>query len=264
MPNPLTRIVLCSDAEGIPSLLAHMPRDCIAAIIGATIRPHSHAALQAKALEYGVPFFVQPRPQDTAAYTAFMDKLHACAPDSLLCSSYAMRVQPQMLALVKGQAFNIHAALLPKNRGPNPLQWALIHGDDVTGITLHMMDEGFDTGSIIAQESIHIAPNDTWVTLAQRVSDHMGPFIGRHLPALLTGHWNAIMQDIRNARINPRISKESFAIDFSSMSDKQVYDLIRAQITPLAGAYINTLQGRIHIREFVPLSEIAVLRARYV
>lgn len=261
MQRPLTRVALFGDGYGIPELLAHLTPVTVAAIVAASVRPASHEPLRLAAAHAGVPLLIQPHHNDVQAYSDFLDQLRARTPDGMLCHSYSMLLRPDMLAMVDNHAFNLHAALLPKNRGPNPVQWALIHGDSHAGITLHRMDEGFDTGPVIAQAQIEIAEEDTWVTLLERVKHATPPLLSRVLDSLVAGTWEAQPQDMQLARINPRIPSEGMPIDFARMDDRTIFNLIRAQVSPLKGAYIDTASGRLHIDTYTAMSDIAALRS---
>lgn len=263
MPDILTRLVLFGDDFGISNLMARIDSDRIACIVAASNRPHMHAPVQSMAQRAKVPFLIQPSFTDTASYAHFVGALSALSPDSAFSHSYSMLVQADILALVEGRAFNIHASLLPKNRGPSPLQWALIHDDAETGVTLHVMDTRFDGGAIIDQEPFPINDEDTWVTLTKRLAPATHSMLDRTLPTLLNGQWRTLLQDESRARANPRIDRDGLAIDFAHMTDRQVFNLIRAQVAPLKGAYIPHPEGRLYLPNFVPLIEIPALRASY-
>jgi len=262
MNAPLTRIALFGDHTGIPAMLSCLPRGVVVALVAASIRPQGHAPLAAIAKKLGVPLLLQPRIDD-AGYASFRDMLARLAPDALLCYSYSMLIREDILALAPGRGFNLHTSLLPLNRGPNPVQWALIHGDAETGVTLHVMDAGFDTGPIVAQRRVAIADEDTWISLLTRLQGEAKLLLADTLPDMLQGKWNARPQDETKARHNSRIPKTSFPIRFAAMDDRTVFNLIRAQIAPLAGAYVPTAEGNRHMTEFMPCSAIPQLRARY-
>ncbi len=262
MPQPLKRMLLLGDAFGLPQLLARIPNHVLAGIVVASNRPASYTPVAAFAEQRGLPLLVQPSFRDSHAYAAFIASLKDLRPDSILCHSYAMLVRKEMLDMVKGNAFNMHAALLPRHRGPNPIQWSLIHGDDCTGVTLHVMDAAFDTGDIIAQESITIHDDDSWVTLSQKLSVAAEGLLDANIETLIQGNWSRAPQDNTLAVHNKRISPESFLIDFATMDDRTIFNLIRAQISPLVGAYIETSNGRTHYPHMLSLEEIAQLRIR--
>ncbi len=203
-----------------------------------------------------MPLLVQPR-AGTPEYAQFVRAVADLHPDSLLCHSYSMRIRRDVLELVAGRAFNVHAALLPRHRGPNPIQWALIHGDAHTGVTLHVMDDDFDHGAIVAQQSLTIAVDDTWHSLAARVRAETAQLLDHALPALMRGEWQGTLQDEALALRNPRIGPQSLPIDFASMTDRQIVDLVRAQVAPLQGAYLFTDGGKHHFTEPLSMEDAA-------
>src|SRR5687767_14002523 len=95
------------------------------------------------AAAFGIPVWTQPRRQDVAP---FLGPLHSARPDLILVWSYTMRLPRPVLALPRLGAVNVHNGLLPEYRGRHVQQWALVNGEQETGLTLHYMDEGFDTG----------------------------------------------------------------------------------------------------------------------
>lgn len=259
---PIQRLLVVGDTYGVPEVLARVPSECVVGIIAAEIRPQYHEELKNLADGIGVPFLVQPR-VSSPNYLDFLSGVSKLCPDSLICHSYSMLIRSDVLNLVSGRAFNVHMALLPRNRGPNPIQWALIHSDQRSGVSLHVMDEGFDSGSIVDQESVDISDMDTWLTLFSRVKVAASKLLDRAMPSLLNGNWQASQQDERIALHNTRIPAVSFEIDFAVMSDNQIYNLIRAQVAPLKGAYLDTSSGRLRFTELLPLKKIAEMRRRY-
>lgn len=260
MATALSRFILFGDAFGVPQVMENVPRDIIVAAVAAHNRPASHQAVRSHAEKWGIPFFVQPRFGNTEAYQLFVSKLAALQPDAVLCHSYAMLIRQDILQLVEGHAFNLHSSLLPRNRGPNPIQWALIHGDQQTGVTLHIMDEGFDTGPIVMQQCVPIHDEDSWVTLSARISEANTVILKRALPLLISGQWHATIQDAALACTNTRISPESIEIDFQRMDDRTIFNLIRAQVSPLKGAYVESHRGRVHYDTYMSLSDVSALR----
>jgi methionyl-tRNA formyltransferase len=259
---PIQRLLVVGDTYGVPEVLARVPSGCVVGIIAAEIRPQYYEELKKLADGIGVPLLVQPR-VNSPNYCDFLSCLTKLSPDTLISHSYSMLIRGDVLSLVSGRAFNVHMALLPRNRGPNPIQWALIHGDQMSGVTLHMMDEGFDCGDIVDQESLYILNIDTWLTLFSRLKMAATILLDRAMPSLLNGDWQAVEQDERAALHNARIQPESFEINFSTMSDLQIYNIIRAQVAPLKGAYLDTPSGRVRFTEYLPLETIAGMRKQY-
>lgn len=256
------RIIVFSDSYGARPLLSLLPPDSVACLVSASIRPHDHSLVSSIAHQCGVMHLVQPR-VDADEYSSYLDALKNLEPDLILCHSYSMIVRDPVLDLVAGNAVNVHAALLPKNRGPNPIQWAIIRGETKTGISIHYMAHEIDAGDLIAQQEIPILESDTWVTLRDRLDEAMGPFLAAHIPSILSGTNGRSPQDPLQATVNPRLYADSPRIDWGVMSDREVFDLIRAQVKPLGGAYVDVDGKRTYFREYQTLREIAQLRRSY-
>lgn len=99
----------------------------------------------------------------------FKKKLLKLNPDIILIGSWGEKFTKEIYDLPKIATINAHPSLLPKYRGPNPYFWVIRNMESVTGVTLHLLDEGFDTGAILAQEEVKIFPSDTGESLKQRV-----------------------------------------------------------------------------------------------
>lgn len=261
--TPLRRILVVGDTYGVPALLMRLPEDRVVGIVAASIRPSHVEHLRALASKHGIPFFVQPRRDETEGRKMFLDGLRSLAPDSLICHSYSMIIPKDVLELVDGQAFNVHFALLPKNRGPNPVQWSIIRGEEETGITVHIMTERLDDGPIVDQITVPVAHSDTWVTLHEKMKNATEILLDRVLPRLLEGSWSSRPQVEGGATSNKRIPKESFEIDFRAMTDLEIYNLIRAQAHPLEGPFIMHAGKTLRFNRLLPFDEIAELRKQY-
>lgn len=92
-------------------------------------------------------------------YTNIQSQLRTLQPDVILVSCYARKLPLSLLSIAKIGSFNIHPSLLPSYRGPSPLFWQFRDGIDEFGVTIHRMDEGFDTGNIVSQKKIKIPDN---------------------------------------------------------------------------------------------------------
>lgn len=102
--------------------------------------------------------------------SAFLEKIKACKADIAIVCSYGKLFPPEFLAAVKDGFVNVHPSLLPKYRGGNPYSHVIINGEKETGVTLHFMDEHFDTGDIIMQQKIQITDKDTMGTIFNRLN----------------------------------------------------------------------------------------------
>lgn len=99
----------------------------------------------------------------------FRKKLLRLNPDIILVGSWGERFEKETFNIPKIATINVHPSLLPKYRGPNPYFWVIRNMEQETGVTFHIMDEGYDTGAILAQEIVKIYPSDTGKSLKQRL-----------------------------------------------------------------------------------------------
>lgn len=98
----------------------------------------------------------------------FRKKLLELNPDIVLVGSWGEKFKKATFDIPKIATINVHPSLLPKYRGPNPYFWVIRNQEQISGVTFHLMDEGFDTGAILAQEEIKIYPSDTGKSLKER------------------------------------------------------------------------------------------------
>lgn len=259
----LNRVLLFGDDVGINQLLHYMPKNKVAGLVAAFNRPGALEFIQNLAKEHDLPLLIQPPRNDQAAFEGFFRELTTWEGDGLIANSYSLLVPEEILGMVEGAAFNIHYALLPRNRGVNPVEWAIANGDETTGVSLHVMSNRFDEGDLVAQIEDPILPDDTWVSLVMRLYGKSMTLIEMTLPKLLTGDWDARAQNETAATYNAAIPKEGMEIDFKTMSDDRIYNIIRANVDPHQGAFIRVGNGKTYIRDFIARDYISRLRETY-
>lgn len=98
----------------------------------------------------------------------FKNALLKLNPDIILVGSWGEKISKEIYDIPKIAAINAHPSLLPKYRGPNPYYWVIKNQEQMSGVSFHLIDDGFDTGAILAQEEIKIFPSDTGKTLKER------------------------------------------------------------------------------------------------
>lgn len=161
---------------------------------------------------------------------------------------------PQTLRNI-APAIGLHASLLPDYSGGAPLVWAIINGENRTGITLFQMDEGVDSGPIIGQEEEDILATDTIGSLYTRIEERGLELLERYLPELATGTAELRVQDESARRIFPQRSPSDGWIDWNQDA-KAIDRFIRAQTRPYPGAFTSLADGRrLTIWSTVPLNE---------
>jgi methionyl-tRNA formyltransferase len=164
------------------------------------------------------------------------------APDVVFVIGWHQIVRPQAVQIPKLGMIGAHASLLPHNRGSAPINWALIKGEQVTGTTIFWLGESVDTGEIIDQRAIPIAPFDTVATLYERVAQTNRQLLVELLPRLMAGERPVRDQPFANGSVLPRRRPADGLVDWTQPASA-VYDFIRALTRPFPGAFAF-LEGR--------------------
>lgn len=163
------------------------------------------------ALEQGVPVF-QPESLKLADDQAVLRELDA---DLMVVAAYGLLLPKAVLQIPRLGCINIHASLLPRWRGAAPIQRAILAGDSVTGITIMQMDEGLDTGAMLARAECDIAPEDTGASLHDRMMQLGGQVLMATLPALLRNEIVPEPQDESLATYASKLNKQEADIDWT-------------------------------------------------
>ena len=146
------------------------------------------------ALKHNIPVYQPVRARDEA----FVEEMRTLKPDAMVVIAFGQILPKSLLDLPKYGCVNIHASLLPKYRGAAPIQWAVINGDEETGITTMMMDVEMDTGDMLEKTVIKLNPDETGGSLFDRLSLLGGDLILSTLSKLEKG------EITRSRRITPR------------------------------------------------------------
>jgi len=256
------KLVLFGDNVGIPQLLDLIPLAVIKGFVISATRPQYFNELKSLSSKNNIPLLVQPK-FGSPEYERFSEDFRKFDFDLLLCNCYSLIIRNDILENVKYNALNVHWALLPKNRGPNPTQWAIIKDEKKTGVTIHYMNDELDSGDIVSQVEEPISDADTWLSVNARLKNKAGLLIQQHIDLILEGMTSVYKQDESQATINKRLTPEFPKIDFDTMTDRQVFNLIRAQVHPLTGAFIKRGTDRIYLNSYTSLEEVKDLRKKY-
>jgi methionyl-tRNA formyltransferase len=185
-----------------------------------------------RALQLGLPI---AQPESIKNNDAFRAQLTAFKPDAIVVVGYGRIIPQWMLELPRLGNINLHASLLPKYRGAAPIQWAIARGETVTGVTTMKIDAGLDTGDILQQQEISIAPNDTAETLAPKLATVGANLMVETLSGLQRGSIHPRKQDHTQATLAPILKKEDGLIAFSSPA-AEILNRLRG-FQPWPGAY---------------------------
>ena len=165
------------------------------------------------------------------------ERIKEINPDLIVTCAYGQILPKDLLEIPRLGCINVHASILPKYRGAAPIQWSLLNGDSKTGVSLMYMDEGMDTGDIIATNSINIDTNDNVGSLHDKLSILGANLLKDNLDNIINETCNRIKQEDNKATYAPMITREMELID---LSDKgiNIINKIRA-FNPWPLAYIK-------------------------
>lgn len=190
------------------------------------------------AAKYGIPV-LQPQKIRTEE---FFDNIKNLNPDLICVVAYGKILPKNILDLPPHGCINVHASFLPKYRGAAPINWAIISGEKVTGITTMRMDEGMDTGDMLLRREMPIDDEDTGETLSEKLSEMGGEVLIETIKLFKEGRLDPIPQDHSQATYAPMLKKEDGNIDWKK-SAEEIRNLIRGAL-PWPGAY-TSLEGKL-------------------
>ncbi len=185
-----------------------------------------------KALEHNLTVY-QPR---RAREPEFIEQMRALNPDVMVVVAFGQILPKDILDIPKYGCINVHASLLPKYRGAAPIQWAVINGDAVSGVTTMQMDVGLDTGDMLLKTEVPLAEDETGGSLFDKLSTLGGELLIETLDKIQTGDIHPEKQDDSQAGEYARtLDKALGNVDFS-MSAAAIERLIRG-LNPWPSAY---------------------------
>ena len=238
--DPLRVVFMGTPAFAVPALRALVVRGHVVA--GVYTQPDRRAGRGQKltaspvkifAEEHGLPVF-QPRSlrQDVAAARSELADL---APDVVIVAAYGLFLPDEVLRLPRLGCLNIHPSLLPRHRGPSPVATAILDGDETSGVTIMLLDEGMDTGPILAQRETRISADETAEELTERLFE-----LGSELLVDTLDQWGREQilptpQNNDDASVTRRLQREDGRIDWSQSADS-IARRVRA-FTPWPGTF---------------------------
>ena len=198
--------------------------------------------VKAAATELGIPV-IQPSAVKTAE---FADQLKTYQPDFQVVIAYGRILTESVLAIPQFGTINIHASLLPKLRGAAPIHWAVINGEQETGVCSMLMDKGMDTGDVLLSAPEPIKPDDTAGSLHDRLAVKGAKILIETLKKFAERTIQPIPQDNSLATYAPMLNKDDGLINWNQ-SAGSIERFIRG-VTPWPGAY--TFSGEIRLKIF--------------
>jgi methionyl-tRNA formyltransferase len=165
-----------------------------------------------------------------------VDAIAAYRPDVITVSCFTLRVPPALLGLPRFGCVNVHPSLLPLNRGLDPVFWTLRRGERETGVTIHLMDEGYDSGPILLQERVAVPDGVRLPDFERQLSELGGRLLVRAIEGLVSGEIVPVPQDDRLATTAPEPTADDYVVR-TDRSAVWAYNFVRG-VAPLDGPLV--------------------------
>ncbi len=193
--------------------------------------------VKAAAQEYNIPVYQPLSLRKGEDAEASMNILRELAPELIVVVAYGQILPKEILELPEHKCINIHASLLPAYRGAAPIQWSVLNGEKVTGVTSMLMAEGLDTGDMLIKSETEIGEDETASSLHDRLSEMGAKVLLDTVNAIENGTLIAEPQDDALSSYAVRITKEMSALDFGRTA-QELHNVIRG----ITG--FTTLEGK--------------------
>lgn len=193
-------------------------------------------------LAHGIPLHHVRNINDPEAVST----LRGLSPDLVFCVGWTQLLRREILRLPRLGCVGFHGSALPRYRGRAPVNWAIIHGERETGNTMMLLDEGVDTGDILAQRLFPIDDDDTCATIYEKVARSEDEMIREVLPLIREGRMPRTPQDHAAATVMPKRRPADGVIDWSK-STRQLHDWVRALTHPYPGAFTHVNGTRLFV-----------------
>lgn len=175
------------------------------------------------------------QPEKVRKNEEFIEQIKALNPDVICVVAYGKILPKEILDIPKLGCINVHGSLLPKYRGAAPIQWAVLNGDKITGITTMYMDVGMDTGDMILKREVEIGENETTGELWDRLSKIGGELLVKTLKLIESGSAPREKQG-EDFSVAPMLNKDMAKIDWENKTAQEIKNLVRG-LNPIMGAY---------------------------
>jgi methionyl-tRNA formyltransferase len=257
--RPLIVVFMGSPEFAVPTLdaIASAPNFHVVQVVTQPDRPKGRGKrlaptpVRERAASRGLPVITMTKHD----YAEVVRRLAAFQPDFVVVASFGIILKKNLLDLPRYGCVNLHPSLLPRYRGVSPIQAAILAGDERTGCTTMLMDEGVDTGPVLLAESTAIDPRETAGTLERRLASLGAPLVVNTLEGMVSGAVQPVPQSNDLASYTRKIKKEHGAIDWSA-SAATLSRHIRA-MTPWPSAYSRLMDKRVIVLEAEVIPSVA-------
>lgn len=206
------------------------------------------------AIEKNIPIY---QPEKVRNNPEIIEKIKELNPEVICVVAYGKILPKEILEIPKLGCINVHGSLLPKYRGAAPIQWAVLNGDKITGVTTMYMDEGMDTGDIILKEEVEIEEDETTGELWGRLAEVGGELLVKTLEQIEKGTAPREKQG-DDFSIAPMLNKEMAKINWEEKTAIEIKNLVRG-LNPIMGTYSFLNGEKMKIWKIQSLSSVAFM-----
>ncbi len=189
------------------------------------------------AQQLGLPVLQPQKVKDPS----FLETFYSLKPDMVVVTAFGQILPGSIIDSPPLGCLNIHPSLLPRYRGAAPLNWSIIRGETKTGVTIMLMDEGMDSGDILAQEETPLGPAETYGELHDRLARQGAALLLKTIGQVISGKARRQTQDASGVTFAPRLTRETGKIRWQD-SASNIVNLIRG-LSPSPAAY-TSLEGQ--------------------
>ncbi|MDR2339269.1 MAG: methionyl-tRNA formyltransferase [Deltaproteobacteria bacterium] len=215
--GPWRLVFLGSGDFAVPSLeaLSKGP-DELSLVVASPPRPKGRGRKQAHmptalfAREAGLPLLESARPNDPEV----LDFIASLKPDLLVVTAFGAILKEGLLSLCPLPPINVHPSLLPRHRGPAPVNWALVEGDTEIGVSIMFLEAGMDTGPVLARKPMKVLPGDGAARLSEELAEEGAGLLLETIRQVKEGSHKAVPQDDSKATVNRLLRKSDGYLDF--------------------------------------------------
>jgi len=200
------------------------------------------ASVQASARRNNIPVITPENPNTPEV----LRQIAECKPDFLFSFYYRLMLGEDVLEIPEKGAFNVHGSLLPAYRGRVPVNWAIIHGEKESGVSLHRMERRPDAGNLLAQKAVPILSNDTAFDVFQKITCAAESMLLEIVPEMINGSVVEAPLDLSRGSYFSGRKPQDGRIDWSRPA-RDIHNLIRAVAPPYPGAFFDTGDHRIEL-----------------
>lgn len=238
--------VLCNDKLGLPALQQLVQNQLVCAVGTSDRSPEMIAVMKQVRTQAGIPVKVFSRGDFESD---LINWLKSNLPDVVLVKTFPFRIPASALSLPKYGFINFHYAPLPEYRGPNPLFWMIRNGITKGGISIHKMDEQFDSGPVLMQRTITLSPDATFGMWSSQLGLHGMQMTAELLHQLFSGQCQSTEQVHQNSKWYGRPRPIDFQIDWKVMSAREIKSLALACNPWAKGAWTSCKGGTLAITD---------------